>query len=123
KQCPSAAASLREGLEETFTINHLELPASLRRCLGTTNLIESANAGMRRRTGRVTRWRDGAMVLRWFAAGYLEAERPFRRLMGDEHLWQLKAKLQELRELRLERLHSTPTASDGRAVRLTQEAA
>jgi putative transposase len=125
KQYPSAAASLREGLAETFTINQLELPASLRRCLGTTNLIESPNAGMRRRTGRVTRWQDGAMVLRWFAAGYLETEKHFRRIMGYEQLWVLKAKLQELRELRLERLQSTATAYEGHtgATPSTKEAA
>jgi len=46
KTCPSAAASLGEGLEETFTINRLGLPATLRRCLGTTNLVESPTAGM-----------------------------------------------------------------------------
>ena len=63
------------------------------------------------------------MVLRWFAAGYLETEKPFRRIMDYEHLWQLKAKLQEIAELRLERLQSTPPASDGRAVPLTREAA
>ena len=44
-QYPSAAASLREGLEETFTLNRLALPASLRRCLGTTNLIEVRTRG------------------------------------------------------------------------------
>ena len=114
---PSAAASLREGLEETFTLNRLELPASLRRCLGTTNLIESPHAGMRMRTGRVTRWRDGQMVLRWFAAGYLETEKHFRRIMGYEHLWVLKAKLQEIRELRQERLHAPSTVqTDSSAV-------
>ena len=116
-QYPSAAASLREGLEETFTINRLELPAKLRRCLGTTNLLESPHAGMRRRTGRVTRWRDGQMVLRWFAAGYLETEKHFRRIMGYEHLWVLKAKLQEIRELRQERLHAPSTVqTDSSAV-------
>ena len=108
-QYPSAAASLREGLEETFTLNRLDLPASLRRCLGTTNLIESPNAGMRMRTGRVTRWRDGQMVLRWFAAGYLETEKHFRRIMGYEHLWMLKAKLQEIQELRQERVQIPST--------------
>jgi len=123
KPYPSAAASLREGLGETFTINALDLPPTLRRCLGTTNLIESPNAGMRMRTRRVTRWRDGAMVLRWFAAGYLETEKHFRRIMGYEHLWVLKAKLQELRELRLERLRSIAPVPDGCAVPLTQEAA
>jgi hypothetical protein len=28
----------------------------------------------------VTRWRDGQMVLRWTAAGRLNAERSFRRI-------------------------------------------
>ena len=108
---PSAAASLREGLDETFTINRLDLPASLRRCLGTTNLIESSNAGLRMKTGRVTRWRNGQMVLRWFAAGYLETEKHFRRIMGYEHLWRLEAKLTELREMREER-RQTPQLSE-----------
>lgn len=125
KPYPSAAASLREGLEETFTINRLDLPAKLRRCLGTTNLIESSNAGMRMRTGRVTRWRNGQMVLRWFAAGYLETEKHFRRIMGYEHLWMLKAKLQEIQELRQERLQQPSTTSPEIPVadRLTQVAA
>ena len=51
------------------------------------------------------------MVLRWFAAGYLETEKHFRRIMGCDHLWVLKAKLQELHELRMERLQSTSTVS------------
>jgi len=103
REYPSAAASLREGLEETFTINTLELPPTLRRCLATTNLVESPHAGMRQRTGRVKRWQDGAMVLRWLAAGYLETEKSFRRIMGYQHLWVLEAKLLELQELRRER--------------------
>ena len=94
-QCPSAAASLREGLEETFTINRLGLPASLQRCLGTTNLIESPNSGMRLRTRRVTRWRDGKMILRWAAAAYLETEKHFRRIMGYRSLWILESALQQ----------------------------
>ena len=59
---PDAAASLREGLEETFTINRLELSASLRLCLATTNVIESPHSGVRMRTRRVSRWKDGQMV-------------------------------------------------------------
>ena len=53
KDWPSAAASLREGLDETFTINDIGLPGRLRRCLATTNLIESPGAGVRLRTRRV----------------------------------------------------------------------
>lgn len=102
REYPTAAASLREGLEETFTINRLELPPTLRRCLATTNVIESPHAGMRQRTGRVKRWQSGAQVLRWLAAGYLETEQSFRRLMGYQHLWVLEAKLREVQELREE---------------------
>ena len=91
---PGAAASLREGLEETFTINRLELSPTLRRCLGTTNIIESPHAGVRLRTNRVSRWRDGKMVLRWAAAAFLATEKNFRRILGYRDLWMLKAKLE-----------------------------
>jgi len=92
---PSAAASLREGLEETFTVNRIGLPASLRRCLSTTNLIESPQSGVRRRTRRVSRWRDGRMVLRWAASAMLDAEKRFRRIMGYRQLWILKSYLDQ----------------------------
>lgn len=92
---PSAAASLREGLEEIFTINRLGLPASLRRCLGTTNLVDSTHSGMRQRTRRVTNWQNGAMALRWAAASLVETEKNYRRIMGHEQLWMLKAHLDD----------------------------
>jgi putative transposase len=87
---PSAATSLREGLEECFTINRLGLPPSLHRCLATTNLIESPQSGVRSRTRRVSRWRDADMMLRWVAASFLATEKNFRRIMGWKDLWQLK---------------------------------
>jgi transposase-like protein len=88
---PAAAASLREGLEECFTINRLGVPSSLHRCLGTTNVIESPQSGVRMRTRRVCRWRDASMVLRWVAASFLATEKNFNRIMGYKDLWQLKA--------------------------------
>ena len=91
RECPAAAASLLEGLEECFTINRLELPASLHRCLATTNVIESPHAGVRTRTNRVSRWNDGNMVLRWVASAFLATEKSFRRIMGYKDLWALKA--------------------------------
>ena len=96
QEYPSAAASLREGLGETFTINRLGLPPELRRCLGSTNVIESPNSGIRRHTRRVKRWRDHSMVVRWVAASLIEMENRFRRIMGYERLWILEAKLNEL---------------------------
>ncbi len=98
REYPSAAASLREGLAEMFTINRLGLPSELRRCLGSTNVIESPNSGVRRCTRRVKRWRDHSMVVRWVSASLLEIETRFRRIMGYQHLWILEAKLNELAE-------------------------
>lgn len=88
---PAAAASLREGLEECFTINRLGVPPSLHRCLATTNLIESPQSGVRMRTRRVCRWRNADMMQRWVAASFLATEKNFRRIMGWKDLWQLKA--------------------------------
>ena len=95
KDWPAASASLREGLDETFTINEIGLPGQLRRCLATTNLIESPGSGVRLRTRRVCRWKDGSMVLRWAASAYLATEKRFRRIMGHEQLWMLKSYLDE----------------------------
>jgi transposase-like protein len=92
---PSAAASLREGMEETFTINRLGISPMLRKCLATTNLMESLFSGVAARTGRVTHWRSGEMVLRWAAAGALETEKNFRRIIGFRDLWMLKAALDD----------------------------
>ena len=88
-----AAASLLEGIDECFTINRLELPLSLHRCLASTNLIESSQSGVRMRTRRVCRWRAD-MPGRWAAAAFLETEKNFNRLMGYRDLWALKAILQ-----------------------------
>lgn len=90
---PSAAASLREGVAEMFTVNRLGLSASLARCLCSTNVIESPHSGVRLRTRRVGRWRDGQMVLRWAAAALLMTESNFRRIMGYRDLWMLAAAL------------------------------
>jgi putative transposase len=92
---PSAAASLREGLSELFTINRLGLPSTLRRCLGTTNLIDNSHSCVRERTRRVKHWQSGTMALRWTGAAFAAAELNFRRIMGHEHLWMLKAALDE----------------------------
>jgi len=93
KEYPSATVSLREGLSEMFTVNRLGLPKVLHRCLCTTNIIESPHSGLRQKTHRVTRWRDGSMVLRWCASALLATEKNFRRIMGYKQLWILQANL------------------------------
>jgi len=85
-QHPDAAASLLEGLEELFTINRLGVTGELARCLATTNVIESPNSVVRRVSRRVTRYRDAQMAMRWVAAGFLEAEKAFRRLRAYQRI-------------------------------------
>ena len=100
---PSAAESSLEGMEEIFTLNHLGLPSTLTRCLATTNIIESPNGGVRRRTRRVSRWRDGKMVLRWAASAFLSAEKNFRRIRGYKDLWILEAALGRSKVTRIDK--------------------
>jgi putative transposase len=89
----SAARSLREGMAEMFTIQRLKLPPTLYKCLGTTNVIESPQSGVQKRTGNVTRWRDAGMVERWVASAWLLTEKHFRKVIGHEHLWTLAVNL------------------------------
>jgi transposase-like protein len=61
-------------------------PASWLVCLATTNVIESPNSVVRRVSGRVTNYKDAEMALRWTAAGFLEAEKSFKKLRGHADL-------------------------------------
>ena len=79
---PSAAASIREGLDETLTVVEWQLSERLRRSLATTNAVESLLSRTRHVKRNVKRWRGGTMVLRWVAAGVLEAAKEFRRVKG-----------------------------------------
>lgn len=79
---PGAAASLLEGLDETLTVQGLKLPAALERTLATTNAIENLIGCAQRLARNVKRWRGGTMMLRWVAAGVLEAQTRFRRVRG-----------------------------------------
>jgi putative transposase len=99
KTHPSAAVSLREGLDETLTVLRLGVPPTLARTLRSTNAIESMISICRTKSGNVKRWRDGQMALRWCAAGMVEAGKQFRRVNGHLHLPALRAALErEVRE-------------------------
>jgi putative transposase len=90
---PKAAASLMEGLEETLTVHRLKVPGVLRETLCSTNPMESANSTCRGIIRRVSNFRDGEMALRYAAAGFIEAERSFRRIKGYRQLPMLSAML------------------------------
>jgi putative transposase len=89
KGYPGAAASLLEGLEEMFTVARLGVDGRLAKTLTTSNPVESMISIARTTNRNVTRWRDGQMVLRWTAAGMLNAERSFRRIKGYKQMPQL----------------------------------
>ncbi len=86
---PGAAASLREGLDETLTLQRLGIDGQLWRTLSSTNPIESMIEICRRTSRNVKQWSSGDMCLRWTAAGMLEAERQFRKIVGYQHLARL----------------------------------
>ena len=83
---PGAAGSLREGMDETLTLIRLEITGSLKRTLESTNPCESMIECVRRTSRNVKRWQSGEMAMRWTAAGMLEAERQFRRIIGYRDL-------------------------------------
>ena len=84
---------MREGLDETLTVMGLGLPENLERVLSSTNLIENLFSRVREIGRRVRRWQSGTMVLRWSAAGVLEAERSFRKIVGYRAMPMLVAAL------------------------------
>lgn len=90
---PAAAASLKEGLEETLTVHRLAVPESLRRTLRSTNPIESCFGATRKRCRNVKRWRSQEMVQRWVGTMLLEVEKRFRRVRGYREMPLLVAAL------------------------------
>jgi len=94
KTHPGAAASLREGMDETLTVLRLEVPPTLARTLRSTNAIESMISICREHAKNVKRWRDGQMAMRWCAAGMVEASKQFRRVNGHLHLPALRDALE-----------------------------
>lgn len=94
REHPGAAGSLREGMEETLTVQRLGIDGALARTLRTTNPIENLNGAVAHHTRNVRRWRDGQMLLRWIGAALHEATRGFRRVRGHRDLPALCAALQ-----------------------------
>ncbi len=82
REHPGAAASLREGMEETVTVLTLGLAGALQKTMRSTNPIESLNGSVQRYTRNVKRWRGGAMIQRWIGAALLDAQCRFHRVRG-----------------------------------------
>jgi putative transposase len=106
---PGAAASLREGIEETLTVTRLSMRGRLKRTLASTNPCESMIDTVRRVSRNVKRWQNGDMCLRWTAAGMLEAERQFRRIIGHGDLAKLAVAVE--RDVIAKRAADTPATT------------
>jgi transposase-like protein len=114
---PGAVGSLREGMEETLTLTRLQIKGALKRTLESTNPCESMIEIVRRTQRNVKHWTSGEMGLRWTAAGMLEAERQFRRIIGYSDLAKLAIAIE--RDLASHRQTSIPTPTEETAIALT----
>ena len=111
---PGAAGSLREGLDETLTLTELGIRGNLKRTLESTNPCESMIETVRRTSRNVKHWQSGEMCLRWTAAGMLEAEHQFRKIIGYRDLAKLVNAIEHEHE------HATtPTRQEEAAIVLT----
>lgn len=104
---PGAAASLREGMAETLTVTRLKVTGKLKKTLASTNPCESMIECVRRSSRNVKCWQNGEMCLRWTAAGMLEAEQQFQRIIGYQDLAKLAARVE--REVTLPQPNHAPT--------------
>jgi len=116
---PGAAGSLREGVEETLTLTRLGVTGSLRRTLESTNPCESMIEIVRRTQRNVKRWSSGEMALRWTAAGMLEAEKQFRKIIGYRDLATLVIAIERDHEARHRSVDAAHTPTKEAAIVLT----
>lgn len=86
----SAIRSLDEGFEETLTLHRLGLFPKLGKSLKTTNCIESINAFVEQRCGRVDNWKNSSQRHRWLASTLLDIEPRLNRINGYRYLYDLK---------------------------------
>jgi putative transposase len=112
---PGAAGSLREGMQETLTVMKLGIKGKLRRTLESTNPCESMIDTVRTTQRNVKHWSSGEMGLRWTAAGMLEAEKQFRKVIGYTQLPQLAVAI----ERRLHLPQPNPATTQEAAIAVT----
>lgn len=95
---PGAAGSIREGLDETLTLQRLGIEGSLYRALRSTNTIENLNGGVATYTRNVKCWKGGGMIVRWVSSAVLEAQKRFRRIRGYKEMDRLIAALERVEQ-------------------------
>jgi len=89
---------VREGLDETLTLQRLGIDGTLYRKLRSTNAIENLNSGIAAYSKNVKRWQGGKMAIRWVSAAILEAEQNFRRVQGWRDIKKLVTALKAIEQ-------------------------
>ncbi len=92
---PSAASSLREGLEETLTLHRLGLNKELSRSFTSTNCIESVMSQVGQFTDKVDRWRNGRHIQEWVASGLIQIEPKLHKVNGWRCMKLLRERIQK----------------------------
>ena len=83
KRSSAAVRSLDEAGEELIAVQCLGCPSTLHATLLNTSTVENSIHNIRRKTGRVKRWRSETdQADRWMAFAMIEVERGFRRISG-----------------------------------------
>jgi len=95
----SAAASLREGINETLTLHRLGLFSKMGISLKTSNCLESINSSVEKICGKVNNWKNSSQKQRWLASALREIEPGLRRIQGCDHLLELRKALKKDLEL------------------------
>lgn len=88
KTSAEALASLEEaGEEEMLAIHRLNIPNTLHKTFLSTNCIENSFKNVRRKTGRVNRWRpETHQASYWMAYALSVAEKGFRKIHGYKEI-------------------------------------
>ena len=90
-----ALKSLQEAGNDLIALQSLDVPNTLHKNLLSTNAIENSFRNVRRKLGRVTRFRaETDQASRWLSFALLEAEKGFRRISGYRDLPHLTVALE-----------------------------
>ena len=81
-----AANSLEDAGEELLTLHKLQVTGELRKCLSSTNMIESLMSIIRTKSNRVKNWQNTEQKIRWIAFIVNDAKGKFKRLRGTKQM-------------------------------------
>jgi len=93
---PSAARSLEDGLEETLTLQKLQVHPLFKRSLSTTNCIENVNNLLNKRISKIKTWVNGKQIESWTILSLLNVEKRLNKIHNYKKISLLRDKLKEI---------------------------